>query len=269
MTITSTPAYEKPPRIPRLSALRSIGALILREISTTHARSPGGYIWAVLEPGLGIALLVLLFSTGLHLPPLGTNFALFYASGLLPFFMFVMVEKQVGNALMFSRQLLEYPRVGVVDAVLARFLLSALTQLSVSALILGTVLFAMDTRATLVWPAILSAFCMAAVLGLGIGILNAFVNTYYPIWQRICGVITRPLILISGVIFLHERIPQPYQDWLLWNPLVHITAQSRLGFYYGYRAPYISELYVIGIGLVCASMGLLFLRRYYRDSLER
>ena len=35
--------------------------LALREIATTYGRSPGGYVWALADPILGVALLTLVF----------------------------------------------------------------------------------------------------------------------------------------------------------------------------------------------------------------
>ena len=40
---------------------RTVVALMLREIATTYGRSPGGYVWALADPILGIALLTLVF----------------------------------------------------------------------------------------------------------------------------------------------------------------------------------------------------------------
>lgn len=255
--------------LPRFASVRTIMALILREMSTTYGRSPGGYVWAVLEPALGLALLVVLFSNGLRTPPLGTNFAIFYASGLMPYFTFLIVANKVGQAVNFSRQLLAYPRVTIIDTVVARFILAALTQFLVSYLLIAAILATMETRTVVVLPAILSAFAMAAALGLGIGVLNAVLMAYYPIWQSIWSILTRPLVLASGVIFLHDRIPSPYREWLEWNPLVHVVGHARTGFYYSYRGEYVDITYVYVVALICGAVGLLFLRRYYRDTFER
>ena len=80
--------------------VRTILALILREMSTTYGRSAGGYIWAVLEPAAGIALLAFAFSLALRAPSLGTNFALFcYNTYLYALFLF---GKKVANFKVFS-----------------------------------------------------------------------------------------------------------------------------------------------------------------------
>lgn len=254
---------------PRFASVRSIMALILREMTTSYGRSPGGYIWAVLEPALGIFFLVLIFSTGFRSPPLGTNFAIFYASGILPFFVYVNLSGKVSQALNYSKQLLAYPRVSYIDAILARFILSLLTQLLVSYVIFTVILTNFETRTALDISELALAYVMAASLGFSIGVANAVMMMRFPLWQPVWSVVNRPLILISGVIFLHDNIPSPYREWLEWNPLIHVTGQARKAFYYSYTGEYVDPMYVFGLCLVCSLFGLVFLRRYYRDFFER
>ena len=73
----------------RFSTLRTVLALMLREMSTTYGRSPGGYLWAILEPAGGIAMMSVAFGLVLRSPSLGTNFPIFYATGYLPFMMYM------------------------------------------------------------------------------------------------------------------------------------------------------------------------------------
>ncbi|MCA2008850.1 ABC transporter permease [Tritonibacter mobilis] len=253
----------------RFSALRTVAALILREMSTTYGRSPGGYIWVILEPVLGIGLLVAIFSSGFRSPPLGSNFALFYATGLLSMFMFTTTAAKVSQTVNYSRQLLNYPRVTLMDAILARFILNVLTQMVIMVIVLGGILMFTETRSTFHLDRILSSIAMAASLGLGIGLLLCTLISQHPIWQTVWSVLTRPLILISGVIILHETLPQPYRGWLDWNPLVHVTGQMRRAFYYSYRAEYLDVTYVYLAALTCGVLGLFFLRSYYRNMMEK
>ncbi|WBU63890.1 ABC transporter permease [Paracoccus aerodenitrificans] len=255
--------------VPRFSTIRTISALILREMSATYGRSPGGYVWAVAEPVLGIGLLVAFFSVGFRQPPLGSNFAMFYASGLLPLMMFTTTSIKVAQAINYSRQLLNYPRVTFVDAILARFILNVLTQSVIAFVLIGVILMVFETRTIFDLPLILNGFASAAVLGLGMGTLLCTLISQHPIWNSVWSVITRPLFLISGVIFLHEDVPEPYRSWLDWNPMVHSVAETRKGFYYSYRAEYIDMSYVYGLALICGVAGILFLRRYYRDMMEK
>ena len=76
-----------------LQRLRVLFALMVREMATKFGRSWGGYIWAIAEPLGGIMLLTVAFSFAFRKPPLGTNFALFYATGIIPFYLFSNVTR--------------------------------------------------------------------------------------------------------------------------------------------------------------------------------
>jgi len=250
--------------IRRFTAPRAITALILREMASTYGRTPLGYLWAVLEPVAGIALLTVIFSLGFRSPPLGTNFPIFYASGLVPFLLYMDVSNKVMESLRFSRQLLGYPRITFADALLARFFLNLLTQLLVAYILFTGILFFFDTRTAPDLPAIGLGLAMAASLGLGIGTLNCLLTGLMPAWQRVWAIMNRPLFLISCIFFLFESVPVPFNDILWYNPLVHIVGQTRSGFYPYYDAPYVSPLYVFGIAMICFLFGMVFLRRYVR-----
>ena len=248
---------------------RTIFALMLREMSTTYGRSPGGYIWAVLEPAVGILLLTAIFSAAFRTPPLGVNFPIFYASGLVPFTLFLTVNGKMGIALLFSKPLLEYPTVTFVDALLARFLTNVITQLMVAYVIIGFILIAYATQTILDMPRIILGFTMAASLALGIGTMNCFLISRYPVWQQIWSIVNRPLFLISCVFYTFETIPAPFNDYLWWNPIVHVVGVTRSGFYSYYDAAYASPLYVFGLSIGLTCFGLLFLQRQYKDLMER
>jgi capsular polysaccharide transport system permease protein len=253
----------------RFATVRVVAALVLREMTSTYGRKPGGYIWSILEPVAGIALMTWIFTTlGFRHPALGTNFAIFYATGLLPFYTYTNVSQKVAQALGYSRQLLAYPRVTVVDALVARYVLNLMTQLLVAYLVLAGLRVMMDTGTQLVPSHVILGFAMAAALAAGVGVLNCFLMSMFPIWSSAWSVFTRPLLLISGVMFLVDAVPPEWRIYLLWNPLVHIIAEVRSGFYHGYEPAYVSPAYVFGVALATGLAGLLFLWRFYRDILE-
>lgn len=251
----------------RFGSLRAISALILREMATTYGRSPGGYVWAVLEPAAGIALLSLVFSIAFRSPALGTNFPIFYATGMLPFVMFNDVHGKIATALLFSKQLLSYPTVTFADALLARFILNIMTQLIVGYIIFIGCMLAFDTRVTPDLAVIVTAYALTALLTLGIGTLNCFLFTRFPVMQRAWSILMRPMFVLSCIFFTFESVPEQYQTYLWWNPLIHVIGLMRQGFYSTYDATYVSVTYVAVLSLVCMVLGLVFLRRYHRDML--
>ncbi|MEM6609254.1 MAG: ABC transporter permease [Pseudomonadota bacterium] len=255
-----------PMRFPRsMPTTRAVFALILREMSVGYGRSAGGYVWAVLEPVLGIFLLTFLFSLAFRSPPLGASFPLFYATGLVPFLFYTELSTKVSHALKFSRKLLVYPAVSFVDAILARFALHAIVQVFVGYIIFTALLIGIDTRAVLDPAAVVLAYAMAAALALGIGAMNCVLVSLLPVWQQIWSIFNRPLFLISCIFFLFEGVPEPLRNALWWNPLVHIVGQMRRAFYPTYDGSYISPIFVFGLAGLCLMIGLVFLNRYHRD----
>jgi len=251
-----------------LKSFKAITALVMREMSTTYGRSVGGYFWAVAEPVAGIALLSIAFSLALKSPPIGINFQIFYATGFLPFILYRELETKTARSIRFSRQLLFYPRITYTDAIIGRFTLTMITQLMVFYLVILGVLLLWETRTSLDPLLIISSLSAAAVLAAGIGTINCVLFSFFPIWEQIWGVLNRPLVLMSGVIFLHDNIPEPWRGYLWYNPLIHITGQMRRGFYPSYRGEYVEILYPFGIGMVLLVVGLILLNRYNRDILN-
>lgn len=248
--------------------MRTIVALVLREMTTSYGRSPGGYLWAIMEPAAGTALMTVIFSLGFRNPPLGNDFAIFYASGLVPFFAYGSVSGKVGTAILYSKSLLIYPAVTYLDALIARFILNATTQILVAYILFSFIIVVMDNAVSLSLGPVLLSFAMVLSLALGIGTLNGFLFAVFPVWQQAWSILTRPLFIISGIFFLYDTVPEPYQNYLWYNPLVHVVGISRSGFYARYSADYASPTYVFAVAGICFVIGLVFLRRYHRDILH-
>lgn len=246
-------------RLP-FATVRTVLALMLREMSSTK-----GIVWQVLEPVGGIMMLAILFSAGFRQPSLGTNFAIYFATGMMPFAMYMSVEGKLANGIKQSRSLLGYPRVTIIDALLAKFVLNVIIQVLTSMIVLTAICLIWDTGTILDLPPILLSYSMAMALAMGIGLLDCYLTARFKVWSSIWGIVTRPLVIISGVIFLHDEIPEPYRTWLEWNPLVHVTGASRKGFYFGYEAEYVDPAFVFGVALVCGVVGILLVTTYYRE----
>lgn len=253
----------------RFASARAIVALILREMATRYGRSPGGYVWAILEPLGAILVLSVGFSLVMRTPPLGQNFILFYASGFLPFSLYLNLSNSVARSINYSRSLLFYPGVTWADAAIARFLLNSLTGILVALILFSSILFLVGTSFVVnVFEAILTML-LAMFLGLGIGVLNCALMGMLPVWVQFWTIINRPLFIISGVIFLYDDMPAGAQAVLWYNPLIHITGLMRRSFYPTYHADYISIPFIAGIAIVCLFMGVLLMGRYHRTILHR
>ena len=248
---------------------RTVGALILREMGSTYGRSPGGYLWAVLEPIGAIMVLSIAFSLLLRAPSLGTSFLLFYSTGYMPLRSYQDIEMKVSGALGYSRSLLAYPRVTWIDAMLARLILNALTSTMVFFIVITGILLSIDSHTVIDAGPIATGLAIMAVVGFGAGLMNGVLKGLFPVWKQIWGIFSRPLFIASGLFFIYEDLPPFAQDILWWNPLFHGTGIIRTGFYPTYEADYVSLTYCFGFGFGFTALGLLLMRAHYKKVLEQ
>lgn len=241
---------------------RVLLALVFREMVSRYGRSWGGYVWAIAEPAGGIALLTIAFSLALHKPPLGTNFALFYATGVVPFLMYSSISASLAAAVRANKGLLSYPVVTALDTLLARWLLETVSYLTITVMVFSGLFIYYDLPSNIHLGTIISALSMTAVMGLGVGTFNCVVFGFFPIWQHVWGVLNRPLFIISGVLFTYDSLPRELQAVMWYNPLMHVVGEMRRGFYGTYDGTYVSRLFVYGVGLSLFVVGSHLLRRH-------
>lgn len=272
MTRTAPPkprSPEGPPAaasvLPPPSMGRAVRAMMLREISATYGRSPIGYLWAVADPVGGILLMTLLFSMLMQRPPLGESFAIFYATGILPFLLFADLSQKLGVAIRYSKPLFAYPALGLTEALLARFLLNLLTHVVIAVVALGLLALAIGLPGRPQPGPLLAGYALIALLAGGLGTLNCYLIAVSPNWERIWAIANRPLFLISGVFYTYDGVPAGFADLLWWNPLLQGIGLVRAGLYPQYSAEYVSPLYVAAIGMGALVGGLVLMARRGRD----
>lgn len=253
---------------PRFQMTRTVMALMLREMATTYGRSAGGYFWAILEPVLGIALLTTIFSLALRSPSLGTNFALFYASGYLPFAMFNSLSQKIARSVQFSRPFMAYPCVSFMDTLVARLLLNGLTDVVVVAIVVTGIIVGYGLPFWMDLGPMTLAMGLGILLAAGIGTFNCFIMTSFPAYERVWSILTRPLFIISGIFYTFDDLPRLAQEVLWYNPLIHIVGLMRKGLYPIYGGEYISIFYVMSIAVITLFFGLLLLLRHFKRLME-
>ncbi|WEX75082.1 ABC transporter permease [Sinorhizobium numidicum] len=248
--------------------IRVTAALIVREMSTRYGSKPGGYLWAIFDPVAHVAMMTLIFQAFARMPALGLSFPLFFASGYLPFTFYQRMSSFMAGTMKANKTLLSYPVVSPFDAIISRFVLQLMTDALVTALILMMILAMSGATASMNTAGMIEAAGAAAVLGLGVGTINIVMFARFPLYEQIFGIINRPLFMVSGVFFLPENLPNPFRDYILYNPLVHIIMWFRQSVYPEYRADGLDKGYVIEFALVCFVLGLLLLTTSMREIRE-
>ncbi len=235
--------------------LRVTAALICRESQARYGNKPGGYVWAVLDPLAHVLLMTYVWSVISRSPALGTDMALFFASGYLPFSAYQAMSSFVAPAIRANKNLFSYPVVAPIDAVAARYALQMVTSVLVTFVVFATTTSEISHFRQVNWGPAVGAFCLATSLGFGVGVANIALFNDYPLYEKIFGLINRPIFLMSGVFFLPDSMPRPIHEFLMWNPLVHVIMFFRTSIYPSYPAFGLDLGYVMRCTAVAVAVG--------------
>ena len=186
-----------------LTQWRVIRALIIRETRTRFGDSTLGYGWALIEPMGHILLLSLVFAVMMHgRPPIGTQFFIFYYTGIIPYHLFVHTSSSMTHAVTSNGPLLQLPLVRTFDVLVARGLLELVTDLIVAGVMLAG--FVLVGIGALPDDGLGVAASLAAVwlLGCGVGFINAVATGFFKSWDKIWAQLTRLLYFCSGIFYV-------------------------------------------------------------------
>jgi ABC-type polysaccharide/polyol phosphate export permease/Flp pilus assembly protein TadD len=268
----------KPRRRPRaqrgfaaaaLTQWRVICALIIRETRTRFGDSTLGYGWALLEPILHILMLSLVFAVLMHgRPPIGTQFFMFYYTGIIPYHLFVHTSSSMTCAVSANGALLQLPLVGTFDVLVARGLLELVTDVLVAAIMLAG--FGAIGLGGMPCDLAGVAAASAAVwlLGCGCGFINAAINAFIKSWDKIWAQLTRILYFCSGIFYVPGMMPDWIRDRLAWNPVLQAVDWFRASFFDDYLPHWLDREYLLAVAGLALLAGLALERGLRRRLCE-
>lgn len=242
--------------------IRVVAALIRREMRAHFGESRMGYLWALIEPCLHLAVMMVVFVYLLHRrPALGTSATVFILTGVVPYFLYSKIAIYVSGSISGNRQLLTLPPVKIHDVIAARTILEAATYLFVGFMMFLAVFMAGIPEAVPydLLP-VFEAFGFAMTLGVGVGMINIVIVSYFHNWMTFFGFISTPLWFLSGLWYIPDEISEPLRSYLLYNPLVHVIMLSRSGFYREFKPALLDMPYLIGFAGVVLAIGLAMVR---------
>lgn len=242
---------------------RVLWALLLRESRIAFGTSHWGYLWAVLQPGVMLTFLIVIFVLIGRGAPFGESLALFFATSLLCLEFYTKMSASLMRAFSSNNSLFAYPPVQKIDAVLARFLLVASVYVIVwtafHAGLIATGYGMLPSRPELV----LLCFAAVALIGLGMGLVHAVMFSFMSSWQHVEKIFARPLFILSGTFYVPSMLPPEATAILKWNPILQAVELGRMGVYPNYHSAIFDPYYLCGFILVILTVGF-FAERYSR-----
>jgi capsular polysaccharide transport system permease protein len=90
-----------------------------------------------------------------------------------------------------------------------------------------------------------------------VGVVNALIVQVIPSWVWVHG-LSMPLVWISsGVIFFPSAIPEPYNQWIAFNPLLQCVEWLRYSYYDDYPDRLLNIPYLLSFSTACLGIGLI------------
>lgn len=237
---------------------RNMTAMILRELNARYGSKPGGYLWAFFDPISYIGLMTLMRGALGTTPPMGDSVAIFIASGYIGYYAYNATSAYVAQAIRGNKALLSYPSIAPFDAVSARFVLQILTLVGVAICIFYVASFTTLRMPSMNFEVMIEAGLATSLFGLGVGLCNIALFARSSLYEKVFGIMMRPMFLLSGVFMLPDEVPEPFQTYMLYNPVVHFVMWFRSGVFPDYRADLLNIDYAMTwmIGALFAGLTL-------------
>lgn len=236
---------------------RVIGAIIMRELHTRYGRDNIGYLWLIGEPLMLGSIISILHSGG---SDHGINPAAFTVVGYCNFIMFRGMVGRAEGALHSNLTLLHHRMVTVLDIAIGRALLEAAGTMSAFIILLS--------------------FCIGLGLtGQPVRPLYMFIGVGYVFWfsfslsliitggthergfaERMVHPFSYFMIPLSGAFYMVSWIPQPYRQYLLYNPFPHMFEMIRYGVFEDTTLEYVDFGYVTAWCAALTFVGLVLMR---------
>jgi len=230
--------------------------LMMDNFAFRHRAKRFSAIFAVVEPLILVALMSMMASALERHARFGSSPALYFASGILPYSVFLFVSLRVKITEM-GRHL---PRVSTFDMIVAHVLSEFLLKIVTIVTLFAILYFVYGvTDAMPVNPArCLAALAVLAAFGVAFGLINIAITAVFPIWQYIYQYASRVLLMFSGALWVMDFMPPKIQQYMVLDPIAHIIVWFRTGLYVEFPHRLLDLQYsfmVLAFALVIGALG--------------
>ena len=248
--------------------LNVINALLLRDIRTRAGKFYTGYLVIFLMPFAHLAVVLVVLTVLNRAPPIGTQPVIFYGLSVLPFVIFVYPARQLLMALPMNRPLLYFPRVKIVDVMVARAILETANGMAVAGVVL-LVLFLATSEFEPRDPAgIMWALLLTLYVGIAWGAYNSLIATLFPFWFLAFNLCFPLIWMASGILINVHGLPAVIRDYLAFNPVLQCIEYIRYSYYEGYPVDILDPAYAFWFATCLLAFALLIERLFRRQLLS-
>ncbi|MBV5265074.1 ABC transporter permease [Pinisolibacter sp. B13] len=224
-------------------------ALTIRDWGSRIGHSPAEALWTLFEPTMHMLFYLMLVGLAPRRPHTGDSFALFFATGLVPYFLWQRIFFRISISMNMST-LFNFARVTFVDMILSRIIIELILWIC-NIIIVAIVIYMLGDRVSIAnYVVVFEAVLMFIFLGMSWGVLSGFLVAFIPFWPKAANLINRCMYFSCGIFFVPDHLPPFIRDVVYWNPLLHVIEFGRSGVYYGYDSLMLNLAIPLTVSLV-------------------
>lgn len=219
--------------------LRVVVGLIFREAANRFGSSPAAYVWTIAEPALLIAILL---AARLYLrnysSAFGESSIVFLLTGLVAFRAVRAIINTGGRAIQANKALFAFGHVKPPDTVVARTTVEFIIWIVILTVFFAAVARILNTEVITDFQGFVLSMLLILYFCLAMAMFNATVGALVPLWRSLWKMMSLPLMMTSGVLFVPAQSPPNFLKIIVWNPFLHCVEGLRSHSYLDYITVY-------------------------------
>jgi capsular polysaccharide transport system permease protein len=239
--------------------LRSIQALMIRDMMLRYGRNNIGFLWVVLEPMILTAGVLVIFSSVKSTYEHGTHVVALVLTGYMPLTLWRHTTNNGVFLLRRSASILYHRKLTLLDTFLARMGLELIGTTTAFMAVYGLLFAAGIIQAIDDVGTLIVAWLMLGFLGAGLSLVFAALTEYAESSERFIQPFQYLLVPLSGIFFMVDWLPTTAQNLIWFNPMTHCIEMFRAGFFGEYIGTYYDAWYPLAWVFLLWALGLFFL----------
>ena len=251
-----------------ITNLRVIVALIFREAAMRFGSSPMSYVWTLVEPAILIAILLFarVYIKSIN-PAFGDSSLVFLLTGVVALRAARAIISKGGKAIQPNRALFAFGAVKPPDVVIARTVLEFAIYLIILTIFFTATQKILGQQVITDFPNFVLSMLLILFFCISMALFNATVGSLVPIWRSIWKMMSMPLLITSGVIYVPAQMPPEILSIIIWNPFLHCVEALRSSSYLDYTSVY-NPHYLLGFTVTVFIISLS-IERLFRNEIIR
>jgi len=224
--------------------IRIIMFMLYREVKVRFGRNGIGLATEVLNILVLIALFVglrVLAGAGSHR---GMQVGPFVAIGMVSVVLFRTIFNTTLSSNRSYRSWSLYPQITFLDIAIVRWIYTTILYCLVAYAIFNLMLIYGFSDPIENEMGVFSVFIMISVFGFFLGLCARGLLPDTPLIRVGLTMFNRVIFWTSGTFFVVPELPYAVREYLLYNPLLHMTEMARSEYFYVYKSDYASDQYV-------------------------